>query len=100
MRDLWVPHPHLPVLLHFLIGFIAPFAVQGQSAPPGAYNVPGALGRQVMSTKESAPGIKIGSSLRALDYEVREGQRRHGCTGGINALLSAWAACRVSACCN
>lgn len=23
-----------------------------------------------MSTKESAPGIKIGTSLRALDYEV------------------------------
>lgn len=44
--------------------------LQSQSAPPGAYQVPGALGRQVVSTKESAPGIKIGTSLRALDYEV------------------------------
>lgn len=26
---------------------------------------------QVDSTKASAPGIKIGSSLRALDYQVR-----------------------------
>eukprot|EP00879_Flechtneria_rotunda_P016706 GHRR01017482.1.p1 GENE.GHRR01017482.1~~GHRR01017482.1.p1 ORF type:complete len:306 (+),score=70.82 GHRR01017482.1:1571-2488(+) len=41
-----------------------------ESAPPGSYNVPGALGRQVASTKESAPGIKIGTSLRALDYQV------------------------------
>uniref|UniRef100_A0A383WC15 Flagellar associated protein n=1 Tax=Tetradesmus obliquus TaxID=3088 RepID=A0A383WC15_TETOB len=41
-----------------------------ESAPPGSYNVPGALGRQVASTKESAPGIKIGTSLRALDYTV------------------------------
>lgn len=41
-----------------------------ESAPPGSYNVPGALGRQVASTKESAPGIKIGTSLRALDYAV------------------------------
>lgn len=45
-------------------------APQPQGAPLGAYQVPGALGRQVVSTKESAPGIKIGSSLRALDYEV------------------------------
>jgi hypothetical protein len=44
---------------------------QVQSAPPGAYQIPGALGPQVISTKESAPGIKIGTSLRALDYEVR-----------------------------
>jgi hypothetical protein len=41
-----------------------------ESAPPGSYNVPGALGKQVTSTKESAPGIKIGTSLRALDYQV------------------------------
>ena len=41
-----------------------------ESPPPGTYNVPGALGTQVVSTKESAPGIKIGTSLRALDYEV------------------------------
>lgn len=41
-----------------------------ESAPPGSYNVPGALGRQVTSTKESAPGIKIGTSLRASDYAV------------------------------
>jgi len=43
-----------------------------ESAPPGSYNVPGALGKQVTSTKESAPGIKIGTSLRALDYQVRD----------------------------
>jgi hypothetical protein len=52
--------------------FCALWPLQPQSAPPGAYQVPGALGRQVASTKESAPGIKIGTSLRALDYEVRK----------------------------
>eukprot|EP00877_Chromochloris_zofingiensis_P009552 jgi/Chrzof1/4850/Cz15g01160.t1 len=42
-----------------------------ESPPPGSYNMPSALGDQVVSTKESAPGIKIGTSLRQLDYEVR-----------------------------
>ena len=44
---------------------------QSQSAPPGAYQVQGAIGAQVSSTKQWAPGIKIGTSMRALDYEVR-----------------------------
>ena len=59
-----------------------------ESAPPGSYSVPGALGRQVNSTKESAPGIKIGTSLRALDYAVRSHlelhQRPH--SGGLRGL--------------
>lgn len=49
-----------------------------ESPPPGTYNVPGALGTQVVSTKGSAPGIKIGTSLRALDYEVRGGWEEGG----------------------
>jgi len=49
-----------------------------ESPPPGTYNVPGALGSQVVSTKESAPGIKIGTSLRALDYEVQRAKHLPG----------------------
>ncbi len=45
-------------------------AFYGTESPACTYNVPGALGKQVASTKESAPGIKIGTSLRALDYHV------------------------------
>lgn len=55
-----------------------PCVLQSQSAPPGAYQLPGALGRQVASTKESAPGIKIGTSLRALDYEVGPSSQQVG----------------------
>ncbi|KAI8474658.1 MAG: flagellar associated protein [Monoraphidium minutum] len=49
-----------------------------ESPPPGSYSVPGAVGRQVVSTKESAPGIKIGTSLRALDYQVMRAKHLPG----------------------
>ncbi|GBF90044.1 flagellar associated protein [Raphidocelis subcapitata] len=45
-----------------------------ESPPPGSYNVPSA----VVSTKESAPSIKIGTSLRALDYAVMRARHLPG----------------------
>lgn len=59
--------------------------------------MPGALGRQVVSTKESAPGVKIGSSLRALDYEV-SGHQDGAVTWRTDLLRRACADCHSHVC--
>lgn len=48
--------------------------------------------RQVDSTKASAPGIKIGTGLRALDYQVRAAKDLPGVLTVTQALAapSAW----------
>ncbi|GBF88746.1 hypothetical protein Rsub_01647 [Raphidocelis subcapitata] len=41
-----------------------------ESPPPGAYNLRGSVGPQVVSNKETAPSARIGTGLRALDCQV------------------------------
>ena len=62
-----------------------------EAAPPGSYDAPAAVGPQVSSTKASAPGIKIGTGLRALDYAVMR-------CGGARVRLSVWAVLLLWAC--
>jgi hypothetical protein len=48
----------------------APLHAGKESPPPGTYTIPGSVGCQVMSTKESAPGVRIGTGRRAMEREL------------------------------